>query len=205
MMFERINTWILNKIARTILKTCFVIVAYLILGKFIVTATAMLIMIFMTDFVKISLSTDNVKWSEKPAKWNINGLAKIGVVIGLMMTIEAFGLLYIGLNYFKLNADYESLNTFCFELLLFFALFSIFVVREKNHFWHSAPSKTLLFLLIGDMILGIVFSSFGLLGFKAIPVTQTLVVISYTAVISFVINDIIKVVLFKKMPVDNSK
>ncbi len=93
MMFERINTWILNKIARTILKTCFVVVAFLVLGKFVMTATALLIMIFMTDFVKIALSTDNVKWSQSPAKWNINGLAKIGIVIGLLMTIEAFGLL----------------------------------------------------------------------------------------------------------------
>ena len=98
-------------------------------------------MIFMTDFVKISLSTDNVKWPAKPAKWNINALAKIGIVIGLIMTIEAFGLLYIGLNYFHLDNDNEALSTFCFEILLFFALFSIFVVREKNHFWHSAPRQ----------------------------------------------------------------
>jgi H+-transporting ATPase len=101
LMFERINTWILNKIARTILKTCFVVIAFLILGKYVITASAMLIMIFMTDFVKISLATDNVTGSAKPAKWNINGLAKIGIVIGLLMTLEAFGLLYIGLGYFK--------------------------------------------------------------------------------------------------------
>ena len=204
-MFERINTWILNKIARTILKTCFVVIAFLILGKFVMTASAMLIMIFMTDFVKISLSTDNVKWSQNPAKWNINGLAKIGIVIGLLMTIEAFGLLYIGLDYFHLKTDNEALNTFCFEILLFFALFSIFVVREKNHFWHSAPSKTLLLLLIADMILGILFSTFGLLGFKAIPLAQTLVVFIYTAVCSFIINDFIKFFLFKEYPLDNDK
>jgi len=84
MMFERINTWILNKIARTIAKTCFIVIAFLILGKFIITASAMLVMIFMTDFVKISLSTDNVKWSDKPAKWNITGLAKIGIVLSLI-------------------------------------------------------------------------------------------------------------------------
>ncbi len=198
MMFERINTWILNKIARTILKTCFVVIAFLLLGKFIVSASAMLIMIFMTDFVKISLSTDNVKWSEKPAKWDINGLAKIGIVIGLIMTLEAFGILYIGLDYFHLNADSGALDTFCFELLLFFALFSIFVVREKKHFWHSAPSKTLLFLLVADMALGIIFSTFGLLGFKAIPLTQTFIVFIYTAVCSFIINDLIKFMLFKK-------
>ena len=198
MMFERINTWILNKIARTILKTCFVVIAFLILGKYVISASAMLIMIFMTDFVKISLSTDNVKPSKKSAKWNINSLAKTGIVIGLIMTIEAFGLLYIGLNYFHLGADDKALNTFCFELLLFFALFSIFVVREKNHFWHSAPSKTLLLLLITDMILGVILSTFGLLGFKAIPLSQTLIVIAYTLFFSFIINDFIKFVLLKK-------
>lgn len=198
MMFERINTWILNKIARTILKTCFVVFAFLILGKFVISASAMLIMIFMTDFVKISLSTDNVKWSDKPAIWDINRLAKIGTVIGLIMTAEAFGLLYIGLHYFNLGVNNEALSTYCFELLLFFALFSIFVVREKNHFWHSAPSKILLFLLITDMISGIILSTFGLLGLKAIPLTQTIVVILYTAVSSFIINDLVKIVLFKK-------
>ena len=205
MMFERINTWILNKIARTILKTCFVVIAFLILGKYVISASAMLIMIFMTDFVKISLSTDNVKWSEKPAKWNINGVAKMGVVIGLIMTIEAFGLLYIGLDYFNLNADNKALSTFCFEVLLFFALFSIFVVREKKHFWSSAPSKTLLFLLIADMILGVLFSTFGLLGFKAIPLTQTLVAFTYAAVSSFIINDLIKFMLFKKWPLETAE
>lgn len=200
LMFERINTWILNKIARTILKTCFVVLSFLILGKYVITASAMLIMIFMTDFVKISLSTDNVTGSEKPAKWNINGLAKIGIVIGLLMTIEAFGLLYIGLQYFNLKADGNALNTFSFEMLLFFALFSIFVVREKKHFWHSTPSKTLLLILIADMILGIVLSTFGLLGLSAIPWSLTLIVIIYTAVSSFVINDLVKYLMLKKWP-----
>ena len=202
MMFERINTWILNKIARTILKTCFVVFAFLVLGKFVITASAMLIMIFMTDFVKISLSIDNVKWPETPAKWNINGLAKIGIVIGLFMTLEAFGLLYLGLHFFSLNADAKALSTFCFELLLFFALFSIFIIRERNHFWQSLPSKTLLLLIIADMILGIFFSTYGLLGFKAIPIKQTLIIIIYTAFFSFILNDFIKFWLLKKWPLN---
>ena len=169
------------------------------------TATALLIMIFMTDFVKIALSTDNVKWSQSPAKWNINGLAKIGIVIGLLMTIEAFGLLYIGLDYFHLKTDTEALNTFCFEILLFFAIFSIFVVREKDHFWHSSPSKTLLLLLCADTVLGIIFTTFGLLGFKSIPLVQTLTVFIYTAICSFIINDLIKFFLLKKYPLGNVK
>jgi H+-transporting ATPase len=67
-MFEKINTWKLNKIARTILKTGFVVVSFLIIGKYVISASAMLKMIFMTDFVKISLATDNVIGSQKPAK-----------------------------------------------------------------------------------------------------------------------------------------
>ena len=200
MMYERINTWIFNKITRTILKTCFVVISFLILGRYIISASAMLLMIFMTDFVKISLSTDNVKGSEKPAKWDINGLAKMGIVLGLVMTLEAFGILYIGLHYFNLNTDSNALSTFSFEILLFFAIFSIFVIREKGHFWQTAPSKTLLFLLIGDSLLGIILSSFGILGFKAISLKQTLVVFIYTGVFSLIINDFIKIALLKKWP-----
>lgn len=199
MMFERINTWILNKITRTIAKTIFVVVAFLVLGKFVISASAMLIMIFMTDFVKISLSTDNVTWGRKPAKWDIKGLSKIGIVIGLTMSLEAFGMLFIGLRYFNLNADNAALSTFCFEILLYFALFSIFVVREKRHFWSSKPSRTLLFLIFADLISGLIFSTYGWLGFKAIPFIQSLAVIGYALACSFVINDYIKFLLIRKI------
>lgn len=202
MTFQRINTWILNKMTRTILKTCFIVFAFLFLGKFVISASAMLIMIFMTDFVKISLSTDNVRWSKKPSVWDINGLVKVSVVLGLIMVVEAFGLLYVGLNYFNLTVDNEALSTFSFEILFFFAMFSIFAVREKGHFWSSLPSKTLLSIILADMILGAVFSTFGLLGFKAIPLIQTLIVIGYAFLFSLVINDFIKFALMKKWRVN---
>ena len=198
MMFERINTWVINKIAATILKTSFVVFPFLFLGKYAISTAAILMLLFMVDFVVIALSTDNVKWSEKPVKLNINVLLKIGIVIGLLMAIEALGLLYIGLDYLHLNMDNGALSTFCFEILLFFALFAIFVVRERNHFWKSAPSKILLSLVLVDMILGIIFSTYGLFGFKAIPLAQTIFVITYTAVFSFIINDFIKFIFLKK-------
>ena len=198
MMFQRINTWVLNKISRTILKTCFVVFAYLILGKFVISASAMLIMIFMTDFVKISLSTDNVRWSQKPSKWDINGLVKVAMVLGLLMVVEAIGLLYIGLNYFNLAINSGALSTFSFEILFFFAIFSIFIVREKRHFWTTAPSKTLLIVMLADMCLGISFCTFGLMGFTAIPFFVTLIVIGYIVMTSLVINDSIKYVLLKR-------
>jgi len=115
----------------------------------------------------------------------------------LIMVIEAFGLLYIGLNYFNLT-DNGALSTFSFEILFFFAMFSIFVVREKEHFWNSVPSKTLLSIILADMILGVALSTFGVLGFKAIPLIQTLIVIGYAFIFSLIINDFIKFGLLKK-------
>jgi hypothetical protein len=48
-------------------------IAYVVTGKFAVSALAMLLLTFMTDFAKISLATDNVRPSKKPETWNIGG------------------------------------------------------------------------------------------------------------------------------------
>jgi H+-transporting ATPase len=199
MMFERINIWILNKFARTMLKTGFIVIVFLLLNKYVIRASSMLIIIFMTDFVKLSLSTDHVRWSLSPARWHIRKLALAGTILGVLMIAEAIGLLYIGLHYFGLLTDDAAINTFCFELLLFFALFSIIVVREKKHFWNSRPSNTVIFVILGDMLLGVMICTFGLLNFKALPFTQTLFVIAYALIFSFVINDVVKVYLLQKL------
>lgn len=42
---------------RTILKAAFVSIAYVVTGKFVVSAFAMLLLTFLTDFAKIALAT----------------------------------------------------------------------------------------------------------------------------------------------------
>jgi len=42
--------------SRTILKAAFVAIAYVVTGKFVVSAFAMLLLTFMTDFAKIALA-----------------------------------------------------------------------------------------------------------------------------------------------------
>jgi H+-transporting ATPase len=197
-IFERINTWILNKITRTMLKTMFVVLAFLLIGKYVISSSAMLLMMFMSDFIKISLSTDNVRWSKKPCRWNITGLVKVALIIGLLMVIEALGLLFIGINYFNLIFDDQSLYMFSFQILLFFAIFSILVLRERGHFWHSKPGKALSAALIFDLVLAILIALIGIPGLKPIPLFLTLIVLGYSAVSSLLINDFIKYILVKK-------
>jgi H+-transporting ATPase len=84
-IYQRILTWIINKISRTILKAAFVAIAFVVTGKFVVSAFAMLLLVFMTDFAKISLATDHVRPSKKPETWNIGGFITVSVVLGVAM------------------------------------------------------------------------------------------------------------------------
>ncbi|MGA9347986.1 MAG: plasma-membrane proton-efflux P-type ATPase [Anaerolineae bacterium] len=198
MIYQRIITWIINKISRTILKSSFVVLAFLITGKYVISAFGMILVVFMTDFAKISLSTDNVRWSKKPETWNVTGLAKIAVILGVLMVVESFGLLYIGLRYFGLGTNDQVLQTFTFEILLYFAIFSLFAVRERRRFWNSMPSKTLLTVLLLDAIMAMIIATVGIPGLQPIPFVQTLSVIAYAFIFSLVVNDWVKFVLVKR-------
>ena len=101
-IYQRILTWIINKISRTILKAAFVAIAFVVTGKFVVSAFAMLLLVFMTDFAKIALATDHVRPSKKPETWNIGGFITVSVVLGVAMVAEALLLLWIGWSRFGL-------------------------------------------------------------------------------------------------------
>ncbi|MFZ2628911.1 MAG: plasma-membrane proton-efflux P-type ATPase, partial [Rugosibacter sp.] len=95
-IYQRILTWIINKISRTILKSAFVAIAFVATGKFVVSAFAMLLLVFMTDFAKIALATDHVQPSSQPETWNIGGFITVSIVLGVAMVGEALLLLWIG-------------------------------------------------------------------------------------------------------------
>jgi magnesium-transporting ATPase (P-type) len=131
-IYQRILTWIINKISRTILKAAFVAVAFVVTGKFVVSAFAMLLLVFMTDFAKIALATDSVRPSKKPETWKIGGFIAVAVVLGLAMLIEALVFLYLAWSRFGLVTNDNALYTFSFQTLLYFGVFSIISARERR-------------------------------------------------------------------------
>ena len=165
-IYQRILTWIINKISRTILKAAFVAIAFVVTGKFVVSAFAMLLLVFMTDFAKISLATDNVRPSKKPETWNIGGFITVSVVLGVAMVAETLFLLWIGWSHFGLATDNNALYTFSFLMLLYFAVFSVVSARERRWFWATLPSKTFMTALAADALTGTVLTFVGLPGLR---------------------------------------
>jgi H+-transporting ATPase len=196
-IYQRILTWIINKISRTILKASFVAIAYVVTGKFVVSAFAMLLLTFMTDFAKISLATDNVRPSGKPETWNIGGFITVSVILGVAMVAETLLLLWIGWSRFGLSVNDNALYTFSFLTLLYFAVFSVASARERRAFWSTLPSKALMAALTADALIGTILTRVGLPGLMPLPWWQTLSLLAYAMVSCLIVNDALKVVMIK--------
>jgi H+-transporting ATPase len=197
MIYQRILTWIFNKVVKTFQIVVFVVVAFLLTGRFIVSAFDVVLLLFVIDFVTLSISTDNARWSKSPDTWNITGLVKSSIVLGILVVLESLAILYIGLGPLGISKDYELLKTFSFSILFYFGMMTVFVVRERGHFWNSFPSKSLFYITLIDMIVVALLVTFGFPGLKPIPITDTLIVIGMAAFFSFVVNDFAKYLLLR--------
>ena len=197
-IYQRILTWTINKISRTILKASFVALAYVLTGKLVISAFAMLLLTFMTDFAKITLATDDERASTHPESWQIRGYAFVGVVIGLLMVIETVFPLYVAWSRFGLGSSSAALDTFSFELLMYFAVFSIVSARERRWFWHSVPARALVLALITELVVGTALANLGLPGLASLPWRLTLAIFVYAALACLVVNDAVKVVSIRR-------
>jgi H+-transporting ATPase len=196
-IYQRILTWIVNKISRTILKAAFVAIAYVVTGKFVVSVFAMLLLTFMTDFAKISLATDRVRSSRKPETWNIGGFIAVSVALGIAMVAEALAFLWFGWSHFGLATNDDALRTFSFLLLLYFAIFSVVSARERRAFWSTMPGRTLAAALTVEALVGTILTRVGLPGLTPLPWSQTLAVLACAMASCLVVNDALKVVMIK--------
>jgi magnesium-transporting ATPase (P-type) len=197
-IYQRVLTWIVNKVSRTILKAGFVVVAYLVTGQFVISALGMVLIVFMTDFVKIALSTDRVRPSQQPETWNIGPLVRVAVLIGGLMLAEALGLLVLGWRLFDLGANAGQLQTFTFQTLLFFALFSIVSIRERRAFWASWPSKILAIALTLDGAVGLLIGVTGLAELRPLPLAATGLIVAVALVFSLGVNDLAKTAMIAR-------
>jgi H+-transporting ATPase len=197
-IYERITAWILSKIVRTSQIATFVVFSFLLTGNYVVSAFAIILYFFLTDFVKIALSTDCLKWSEKPDTWNIGGLVKVSTILSMLVIGESFALLYFGISIFQLTAAKGTLYTFTYEILFYSAMFLIFNVRERGHFWNSKPSRTLLLAIVLSIIVSTALTTTGLPGLAPLPFSETLFTMLSSAAFALTLNDIVKHIIVRK-------
>jgi H+-transporting ATPase len=193
--YQRVLTWIVNKVSRTVLKAGFVVIAFLVTGKFVISALAMLLVVGLTDVAHIALATDRVEPSQKPETWNIGPLVRVAVVLGLMTLIESLGLLAFCWRRFGLSFDAGLLQTFTFQTFLFFALSSLVSMRERRAFFRSRPSAALAASLAAAAVAGLVIGLHGFAELSPLPLGASAFIFGYGTICSLGPNDLVKAFL----------
>ena len=199
MIYQRIITWILNKIVKTFQIVVFVVLAFLLTGEYVVSVFSMILFLFVTDFVTLSLATDSVRYSETPDTWDIRGLVQVAVILGLLIVAESFGLLYLGERLFGLAADVPALQTFVFDFLVFLGVLQVLILRERRHFWESRPSLPLLVAVAADILIVAAISARGFFQLQALGAVEVLVALGYSAAVAFLVNDPVKAILVRRL------
>ena len=201
MVYQRISSWTINKIIRTFKRVVFIVLAFILTGRFVVSTFNMILLLFLSDYVTLSISTDKVRYSEKPEKWNTSGLVKLGVSYGSLIIAESLLILYIALGFFGLDSNLGKLQTFIFVWLSLSGYYTVLSIRERRHFWESMPSKWLALALVLNTLVVYVISTMGLPGLDPITSPEFLFIILYGFVFCLLVNDLVKVPLAKQFNV----
>jgi len=195
-IFERVNTWTLSRLTRTFQNVVFVTMALLLTGLDVLSTFDMVLLLFLFDFVTLTLSTDRVVWLKKPAAWNMRDLAGTSSIIGSVMVVESFMTLYLILHSSLLL---NQIQTLVFDYLLYSNIFNLLNIRERRNFWVSRPSGIMSFAITADIILVALISVTGIPGLHSVPFNYVMMTFLLAIVFNLVINNFVKTFSLKLM------
>ncbi len=187
-IYQRMLTYTLNKIIKTLEISILLSLGLIFERNFIISQVLIVLLLFANDFVTMSLATDRVSYSQKPDSWNIGELMRIGGILAALILGFSFGVLFIGSRYL----DISHLQTLIFLTLVFTGQATVYLIRErKNHLWHKAPSV----YLLASSVFGIVLvSCFAIEGILMAPLPPLLIFgLFASVVVYFVFLDFLKV------------
>jgi len=197
-IYQRIYSWSLMMVARKLHIVGYIVVMLFLTHSFMLSITSTVLMLFLGDFVSMSISTDNVRSSLKPDTFDVSRLFGVSGSLGVLMIIESAIMTVAGLSYFGLTGNVDKIYTFGFAYLNLGGIFTLMIVRERNYFWKSRPSSFLSITVTAEILFVITISLLGFLELAPLGYMPVLAILGYTLLVTFLINDTVKVYLIRK-------
>ncbi len=188
-IYRRIVTWILNKIIKTFEIVFFVSLATILFQRPAISPVQMLLVLFLFDFVTVSIAVDNIPPSARPEKWSLKRIVVLPSIMGTLNVVELFVALSIAELVFGLPIG--EVQTLVFFAILVSGLLNLLSIREKRRFWSSRPRGILFVFIVGDLVAGTVIVTAGFL-MAPISITMVAFILAYLATTIFVFNDFLK-------------
>jgi len=198
-IFQRMNSYAIYRIAETLRVLLFMTLAILIFNFYPVTAVMIVMLALLNDGAILSIAYDNVHYRDQPEAWNMRVVLGISTVLGVIGTVAAFGLFYLGLNVFHL--DHAHVQTLMYLKLSVAGHLTIFLTRTRGPFWSIRPARILWIAVLGTQAIATLIAVYGLfmapLGWKYAGIVW-----GY-ALAWFVVNDRVKLLAYRIL--DRSK
>ena len=138
-IYQRMLTYTLNKIIKTIQIAGFLSLGLILTGTFVTTPLLVVLLIFANDFATMSIATDQVRASRQPDRWNVRAMLVPALSLALPLLAVTFSIFLVGKN--ALHLPIGQLQTLAFTTLVFTGQGMIYLVRERHHFWASLPGN----------------------------------------------------------------
>ncbi len=200
-IYQRMLTYTLNKIIKTVEVGLFLSVGVILTRTFVITPLLIVMLLFTNDFVTMSIATDHVSASLTPDRWHIGSLMVAGMSLGSLILLLSFGLFFYGRDF--LGLPLPQLQTLVFVTLVFTGQGMVYLVRERRHFWNSSPSRWMIFSSTVDL------SVVGLLAIRGIlmaPLPSVVVSSVIVACAGYLIAiDFVKVPILRLLMGDTSR
>jgi H+-transporting ATPase len=192
--YQRMLTWVINKVAKVIEFVVLLTIGFFWLHNILLSLLGVSLLVVANDFVTMTLATDNVKQTSNPNKWNVKNNILASLIPALFYILDDALVILIAINYFYIQ--WNELTTLVMLTLIFNSQLRVLIVRERRHFWSSLPGKG---LLISSTLTIVVFAFVGVFGILVLPLNLFIVLTSLGLSVLFTLCiDFPKYYMFKK-------
>jgi H+-transporting ATPase len=191
-IFQRMNSYAIYRIAETLRVLVFMTLAILCFNFYPLTAVMIVMIALLNDGAILSIAYDNVRYRNQPEAWNMRVVLGVSTALGVIGTVAAFGLFYLGLNVFHL--DHAHVQTLMYLKLSVAGHLTIFLTRTRGPFWSIRPAKVLWIAVLGTQAVATLIAVYGL--FMAPLGWRYAGIVWGYALVWFLLNDRIKLLTY---------
>ncbi len=196
MIFGRMKSYAIFRIAETLRVVLFMTLAIVVFNFYPVTAIMIIMLALLNDIPIMAIAYDNAKVEPQPVRWNMREVLTIATVLGLAGVVSSFLLFFI---LEELNFPHPLIQAIIFLKLDVAGHSTIYVARTgEQHFWQRPyPSLKLLVPTFITLIAGTLIACYGLF-MEPVGWRYTIYVWVY-AMAWFVFNDFLKVAVYRML------
>jgi H+-transporting ATPase len=192
-IFQRMTSYAIYRIAETIRVLLLMTISILVFNFYPVTAVMIVLLALLNDGAILSIAYDNVRYSDRPERWNMPTVLGVATTLGGIGVVASFGLFYLAERIFGL--DRATIQTLLYLKLSVAGHLTIFVTRTRRAFWTVRPAPVLLAAVLGTQAFATLLAVYGIL-MPPIGWVWALAVWAY-ALAWFLVNDRVKLAAYR--------